>query len=216
MSDRRILEIVRRHTGENPKETGIWPHEEILEMIAAAQDRAGFSAQARADILYVVYAFGGNQFNPKSDLLDEDKKALCSAAVSGIETAAQFRALSPYKQTAFVRYCVLQFLTDQIGFTLSQLQPDSIPAEIANLTTEVYKTVLDRAGASKFDPASVGSVTSVLLRNGEPYCYVLNCSFAANDNSGEYSSTVVLGFGASFFRTVYEGFDPNEPDEPVS
>jgi hypothetical protein len=76
VSDRKILDIIRRHTGEKSKKGETWPHEDIEEMIAASHDARGFSAQARADLLSVVNAFGSNAIDPVSELTAEDESAL--------------------------------------------------------------------------------------------------------------------------------------------
>lgn len=211
MSNRKILDIIRRHTGENPKETGLWPHAEIEEMIAASQD-IGFSAQARGDLLYVVNAFAGSDVHPVSDLTPEDKSALKKAALAGIETAEGFQALSPYNQASFVKSCVLLEATHQIGFTLVPVRPHSLPPAIIELTAKAYEQTLRTAGTGGYATTPTSSLTSAVRRNGETYCYVLNCAFEAEDGSGEWSLIAMLDASGRFFRSLWDGFDPNEPD----
>jgi hypothetical protein len=129
VSDRKILNIIRRHSGEKPKESGTWPHEEIEDMIAASHDARGFSAQARADLLYVVNAFGRNPINPISELTAEDESALKAAALAGIETAERFRKLSPKEQAAFIDCCVLSPATNPIGFKPRPIASPLDPAD---------------------------------------------------------------------------------------
>jgi len=211
MSDKQILEIIRRHTGPNPEETGVWPHAEIEEMISATRDGDDITAEERSNLLYVIYAFGGNAFTPQSDLNPADKEALKKAALFGIETAQDFQALSPREQTSFVRYCVLQSTTQSVGF--SQVPTSTLPAHISRLVDDAMAETLRRAGGDKFDPTTKYASVSAIARAAEVYCYILTGSYEAKDQSGDWVVMTLLNARGSFFRTMYEGFDPNEPND---
>jgi hypothetical protein len=211
MSDRKIIKIIRRHTGPNPAEIGMWPHAEIKEMIAATRDGDGITAQERSDLLYVVGAFGGSFIHPKSDLYPEDKEALKNAALRGIETARQFQSLSPWEQTAFVKLCVLQTLADSIGFSQAVLQTADVPPKVSGVADRAANEALERAGRDKYQPTPDSFVVYARLRNNKTYGYLFVCSFEANNRSGEWWTTAMVGGRGDFSRTIYEGFNRYDP-----
>jgi hypothetical protein len=212
VSDRKIWDIIRRHYHDNANTTGTWTHAEIQEIIAASRDAQGICSQSRADLLYLVSADGRNPMHAHSEITPEDESALKKAALAGIETAERFKQLSPYKQADFVKNCVLLQSADAIGFKLLPARPRSLSPAIIELTHRAYEHALEIAGAKQFAKRPVLPRTSVLRRNGETYCYVVACSFAANNISGEWSFTAMLDVCGRFFRTLFDGFVPYEDE----
>ena len=210
MSVEGIDKIIRLHAGPHPAETGMIPHNEVLEMIASAEDRGGISSRERAELLAAVAMFGDTVPGRPSLLAPDDEAALKSTALSGIETLELFLAQPKSKQESFIVFCVMQGSAEYIGFLQDFIEPGSEDPPLAAYLNKMFSRYQEKLGDG-FGPVGGFQVHSV-RRNNEIYGYLVDSWFPKLQSQiTEYCSSVV-GAKLHFSKLVYKDAETPEED----
>jgi hypothetical protein len=159
----KIIAIERKYTGASKLEHV--SHEDAQASIAALGK--GVDVQARKELAGFVFAFGGNQFNPKSEFSAPDRKAALKAIMSGIETGDRLA-----KQPPAVQLGVLNNLMDSSFGPMLGVKSKSV----STVADPVARKNIDAALKSIAVPARFGtkpfnSGISMSTRGGKPYGY---------------------------------------------
>jgi len=190
MSIAQILQIIRNHTGPHASDTVKITHQEVVDMIAAADENGFTPIGARSLLLESLTTFGGNEIHPDIFSSPEDKAAIGAAAIKGIETADKFAKLPLQSQLKFIRSTLALFEGSSVGFSSSTLR--TVPADVQTKIDAVLPSVERRAGQSI--SGSPHTKIKVFMRIAQAYGY---------EGTAFWDSTVEPG--GTFFATFYLG-----------
>ena len=190
MSIAQILTIIRNHTGPHASDTVKITHQEVVDMIAAADENGFTPIRARSLLLESLTTFGGNEIHPDIFSSPEDKAAIGAAAIKGIETADKFAKLPPKSQLKFIKTTLALFEGGSVGFSAPTLR--TVPADIQAKIDAVMQSVERRAGSSI--SGSPHTTIQAFMRNAQAYGY---------EGTAFWDSTVEPG--GTFFANFYLG-----------
>jgi hypothetical protein len=121
----RVYEVERKYSGKNFVDGRMVAKSDVQAAINALGN--GKDVSARAALADFLYAFGGNQFNPKSSFAPADREAIKAAVLKGIDTPAKLAQQSPSMQAAVLAQ--LAFLpgnSDALGIKTDGNQADPL------------------------------------------------------------------------------------------
>jgi hypothetical protein len=190
MSIAQILQIIRNHTGPHASDTVKITHQEVVDMIAAADENGFTPIGARSLLLESLTTFGGNEIHPDIFSSPEDKAAIGAAAIKGIETADKFAKLPAKSQLKFIRSTLALFEGSSVGFSSTVLRAP--PADVQTKIDAILQSVERRAGQSI--SGTPHTTIQLFARNAQAYGY---------EGTAFWDSTVEPG--GTFFATFYLG-----------
>ena len=190
MSAAQILKIFRDHTGIHASDTVKITHQEVVDMIAAADENGFTSIASRSLLLEALTTFGGNEIHPDIFSSGEDKAAIGAAAMKGIETADKFGKLAPKSQLKFITSTLAILEGGPVGFSAPTLR--TIPADLQTRIDAVLQPVEQQAGSSI--SGSPSTTVQAFMRNKQAYGYEGNAFWPSTTEPG-----------ATFIATFYLG-----------
>jgi hypothetical protein len=210
MSIAQLMRIIRNHTGSNSNDSVKITHQEVLDMIHAAEDHGHVSIAARCLLLETLAMFGGNDIHPDIFSSREDKAAIVTTSMRDIETAKKFAGLPARSQLKFIKNALGSDLGELVGFSTSRVQVNDLPATIQDRINLFLQSEKVRAGGRYDEDGSVG--VTAFVRNGEQYGY--QCSAYWPTKSGDGG-----GWVADFYvdqdgdaLDYHSRYEPPDPD----
>jgi hypothetical protein len=165
----------------------------------------------RAELMAALKMFGGNEIHPDIFSSPEDKAALATTAMKGIETGEKLEAHSPRKQAKFIWDCLIVGSGDTVGFSSINEQVGSLSPAMQEKVNRLLRSEKDKAGPRYNDEPYVN--LHMFARSGDVYGYVLSASWERKDQNGSWDAENFLGRQGELLKSSSGYTPPDPPDE---